>query len=287
MEQIKQAVERAKASATGEPLRPMTPLHGQGTPQAASATAKSPTSKSEPIASHAGSALRFNEVALDWSHLEQHRIIGHNVADPRSKVFDVLRTQVLQAMDQKNWQFLAITSPTEGCGKTLTAINLALSIARQPERSAMLIDMDLQRPTVANYLGIKYRQGVRDILEGRATLADAVLRAHADSCEIMVLPAAAPTVHSSELIGSRNMDTMLQDIKRNFRPQTVIFDMPPLLQGDEVLATLPKIDAVLLVTAVGLSTLHEIKECNRHLQATEVIRVVLNKSHEQIKRHYY
>ena len=110
-------------------------------------------------ASHAGSALRFNEVALDWSHLEQHRIIGHNVADPRSKVFDVLRTQVLQAMDQKNWQFLAITSPTEGCGKTVTAINLALSIARQPERSALLIDMDLQRPTVANYLGIKVPAG--------------------------------------------------------------------------------------------------------------------------------
>jgi Mrp family chromosome partitioning ATPase len=202
-------------------------------------------------------------------------------------VFDVLRTQVLQAMDQKNWQFLAITSPTEGCGKTVTAINLALSIARQPERSALLIDMDLQRPTVANYLGIKDRHGVRDILEGRATLADAIIRANADSCAIMVLPAAAPTVHSSELIASRNMDTMLQDIKRNFRPQTVIFDMPPLLQGDEVLATLPKIDAALLVTAVGISTLHEIKACNRHLQATEVIRVILNKSHETIKQHYY
>ena len=287
MEQIKQAVERAKASATGESLRPMTPVHGQGAPQAAVAASKSPTPKFEPTASQDGSALRLDEVRLDWSHLEQHRIIGHNVADPRSKVFDVLRTQVLQAMDQKNWQFLAITSPTEGCGKTVTAINLALSIARQPERSALLIDMDLQRPTVANYLGIKYRRGVRDILEGRATLADATIRTNADSCEIMVLPSGAPTVHSSELIASRNMDTMLQDIKRNFRPQTVIFDMPPLLQGDEVLATLPKIDAVLLVTAVGVSTLHEIKECNRHLQATEVIRVILNKSHETIKRHYY
>jgi Mrp family chromosome partitioning ATPase len=265
----------------------MTPVHGQGAPQAAVTASKSPTPKFEPTASQTGSSQRLDEVRLDWSHLEQHRIIGHNVADPRSKVFDVLRTQVLQAMDQKNWQFLAITSPTEGCGKTVTAINLALSIARQPERAALLIDMDLQRPTVANYLGIKYRRGVRDILEGRATLADATIRAGADSCEIMVLPSGAPTVHSSELIASRTMDTMLQDIKRNFRPQTVIFDMPPLLQGDEVLATLPKIDAVLLVTAVGVSTLHEIKECNRHLQATEVIRVILNKSHETIKRHYY
>ena len=55
---------------------------------------------------------------------------------PRSKAFDMLRTQVLQAMDQHQWQLLAITSPTPGCGKTLTAINLALSIARQADRSA-------------------------------------------------------------------------------------------------------------------------------------------------------
>ena len=187
--------------------------------------------KSEPIASQAGSALRFNEVALDWSHLERHRIVGHNVADPRSRVFDILRTQVLQAMDQKNWQFLAVTSPTEGCGKTVTAINLALSIARQPERSALLIDMDLQRPTVADYLGIKCRQGVQDILERRATLADAIIRADAESCELMVLPATAPTVRSSELIGSRNLDTMLQDIRENFRSQHRYFRHAPAIAG--------------------------------------------------------
>jgi Mrp family chromosome partitioning ATPase len=286
MEQIKKAVERAKASAGEDHLRPTTALHGQIEPPA-TATSQSSTQKFEPTVLQAGSAQRYNDVRLDGSHLEHHRIVGHNVADPRSKAFDVLRTQVLQAMDQKNWQFLAVTSPTEGCGKTVTAINLALSIARQPHRSALLIDIDLQRPAVADYLGIKCRLGTQSILEGRGTLADATIRANADGCELLVLPTEAPTMRSSELIGSRNMDTMLHDIKRNFRSETVIFDMPPLLQGDEVLATLPRIDAVLLVTAVGVSTLHEIKECNRHLQATEVIRLVLNKSHETIKRHYY
>jgi Mrp family chromosome partitioning ATPase len=114
-----------------------------------------------------------------------------------------------------------------------------------------------------------------------------VVRAEANSCELLVLPAEAPTVHSSALMASRNMDILLQDIKRTFRSQTVILDMPPLLQGDEVLATLPRVDAVLLVTAVGVSTVHEVKECNKHLQASEVIRVVLNKSNETIGRHYY
>jgi protein-tyrosine kinase len=281
MEQIKQAVERAKAGAPGEQLRPVEP-HGQ---MALPPQSQRPVQASEARARQ--SAAAYNNVELNWTYLEQHRIIAHNVADPRSKAFDMLRTQVLQPMDKRNWQFLGITSPTEGCGKTVTAINLALSIARQPQRSALLVDMDLQRPAVADYLGIKSRQGMQAILEGRATLPDGVIQVGANSCELLVLPAEAPTVHSSELIATRDMDMLLHEIKRTFRSQTVIFDMPPLLQGDEVIATLPKIDAVVLVTAVGVSTVHEIRECNRHLQATEVIRLVLNKSNETVQRHYY
>jgi len=285
MEKIRQAVERAKASATEEPLRPITAPHGpMASPQA---PPQSATQKSKPIASPTGLAPRFKDVELNRQRLEQRRIVAHNAADPRSKAFDMLRTQVLQSMDQKNWKFLAVISPTAGCGKTVTAINLAFSIARQPERSALLIDMDLPKPTVANYLGIKCQQGVRGILEGRTTLAAAIIRAHIDNCELMVLPTEGLTVHSSELIASRNMDSMLQDIKQFFRSQTVVFDMPPLLVGDEVLATLPRIDGVLLVTAVGVSTVHEIEECNKHLQATEVIRLVLNKAHEPAAKYYY
>jgi len=281
MEQIKQAVERAKASAQGERLHPVS------VPEGHSRAASRSQPLDEPTVDRAASAARYNNVALNGSHLEQHRIVAHNVADPRSKAFDMLRTQVLQAMDQKTWQVLAVTSPTEGCGKTVTAINLALSIARQPERSVLLVDLDLQRPSVANYLGIKSRQGVLSTLEGRTALPEGLVRAQVNSCELFVLPCEAATVHSSELIASRNMNTMLQDLKRLFRTQIIVFDMPPLLQGDEVLATLPRVDGALLVAAVGVTTLNEIKECNRHLQSTEVIRLVLNKSHETIKRHYY
>jgi len=284
MEQIKQAVERAKAGAPGDKLRPIG-ADGQIVPPTSQKLAR-PTDPNANI-NHSASATPLNWVKLNWAHLEQRRIVAHNVADPRSKAFDMLRTQVLQVMDQKNWKFLAITSPTEGCGKTVTAINLALSIARQPERSALLIDLDLQRPSVADNLGLKSRQGIQAVLEGRSNPLETVIRADANSCELLVLPSEASTFHSSELMASRNMDILLQDIKRTFRSHMVIFDMPPLLQGDEVLATLPRVDAVLLVTAVGVSTVHEVKECNKHLQASEVIRVVLNKSNETVGRHYY
>jgi protein-tyrosine kinase len=276
MEQIRQAVERAKANAAvatpeqqmrGDLLSPRLPLA---------------TNVSRPA-----SGPRINEADLSGVHLEASRIIAHNTADPRSKSFDMLRTQVLQAMDQRNWQFLAITSPTAGCGKTVVAANLALSIARQPERSAFLVDLDLQKPLVASTLGLKGRHGVLGVLEGRATLADAIIQARINTHQLLVLPTEAPRLGSAELIASRAMSAMLQDIKRDFKSRTVILDLPPMLASDDVIALLPQVDCVVLVAAVGTSTVSEIKECNKHLQSAEVVRLVLNKASEQISQYYY
>jgi protein-tyrosine kinase len=283
MDQIKQAVERAKESARGERLHPTNLPESQ----TVSSRAVKPANRQEAPADRGASVSSYRKLALNLAHLERHRIVAHNVADPRAKAFDMLRTQVLQSMDQKNWRLLAITSPTEGCGKSVTAINLAVSVARQPERSVLLVDLDLQRPAIESYLGIRCRHGVLSVLEGRATVAETVIRAEINGYELLVLPSEAATAHSSELIASPNMNRALQDIKRLFPTQTIIFDMPPILQGDEVLATLPRVDGALLVAAVGVTTVNEIKECYKHLQATEVIRLVLNKSHETIKRHYY
>ena len=111
---------------------------------------------------------RTQQIALDAGHLESNRIVAHDDTDYRSKAFDMLRTQVLQTMDRKNWKILGITSPSPGCGKTLTSINLALSIARQPEQPVLLVELDLQKPQIANYLGIKCRTGIVSVLDGRS-----------------------------------------------------------------------------------------------------------------------
>src|SRR5258706_14150327 len=81
---------------------------------------------------------RIKNLPLKAAHLESMRIVSHNKDDLRAPSFEMLRTQVLQSMDANGWQFLAVTSPTAGCGKTVTACNLALSMARLPERSVLL-----------------------------------------------------------------------------------------------------------------------------------------------------
>lgn len=269
MEKIRQAVERARGPADVQPLQQL----------------GLPLQQMERSAPVNGMAVA-KEVALNSAYLEGHRIIAYDIADPRSKAFDMLRTQVLRTMDLKGWQLLAITSPKPGCGKTVTAVNLALSIARQPERSVLLVDLDLQRPHVATCLGIKPENGVLGVLEGQARFSDALVEARIRSEKLAVLPCEGSTLRSSALMASRSMSSLLQDIKREFKGWTVILDLAPMLTSDDVITILPQVDCALFVVAAGVSTVPDIKECNKHLDTTPVVRVVFNKAPRSSAAYY-
>jgi protein-tyrosine kinase len=225
-------------------------------------------------------------VALELAHLESNRIIAYDDTDPRSGSFDMLRTQVLQAMDQKNWKVIGITSATPGCGKTVTAINLAFSVARHAQRQALLIDLDLRKPQVASYLGVSCETGVVSVLDGRTSLASAIISVRVGNRQIMVLPTEVPASDSSARMSSQALSTMLSEIRQNYRGHVIIVDLPPMLLSDDVIAIMPQLDCMLLAAAVGRSRVSEIEECQKHLQSAEVIRIVLNKV-PQLNTQYY
>ncbi len=226
------------------------------------------------------------EVRLVPQDLQAKRVVALGGTNPNGRSYDMLRTQVLQEMDKRGWQFLAITSPSPACGKTVTACNLALSVGRLPERSVLLIDLDLHKPSVANYLSLDSGAGVIDLLEGRLKPSAAMLRARFGPNQITVLPGSIASSGPSEWMASHRMVSLLQTIRRDFRSSLVIFDLPPLLLGDDVISILPLMDAVLLVTAVGTTTTTEIKECQKHLQRTPIVRVVVNKAPESHSTYY-
>jgi Mrp family chromosome partitioning ATPase len=275
MEEIREALQRVKArdfstSGHGQQQQRRTPVGPEFTPTL--------LPKIE---------ARNQCWALNAAHLASNRIIAHEHGEPHATSFDMLRTQVLQSMDAKEWKFLGITSPTSNCGKTVTAVNLALSIGRQPERSVLLCDLDLRKPHVGKCLGLKPKNGVLSVLENRSPLADAIVEVGIGDCRTMVLPTEAPTSRSSDRMASRAMSEMLQEIKQEFESHIIIVDLPPLLVSDDVLAVLPKLDCVVLVTAVGITTPAEINQSTKHLLSTEVVRLVVNKVQPSKSKYYY
>ena len=268
MENIVQAVERAKVSQISSEI--------DGSRRRVDFNANSDPS-----------GQQTEDTTVHSAYLLSKRIVTHEGVDQRSRPYDVLRTQVLRSMGLKGWTVLGVTSPTPGCGKTVTAINLALSIARQPDRAVVLVDLDLQKPQIASCLGLRSAAGgVLDLLAGRETLRRVAISVHVGNLRIVVLPTQASR-GSSELMGSREMRAMLQDIRQTYRSHVIIVDLPPILSGDDVIAILPQIDCVLFVAAVGLSKASEVEECNRHLQSSHLVRVVVNKATDAFSNYYY
>jgi len=269
MDQFKQAVELARGSA---PLAPSAPSEGR---------------RHDPLETPSMQPAKFRKLSLDPEYLESKRIIAFNKDDPRARSFELLRTQILQSMDRGGWQFLAVTSPTGGCGKTVTACNLALSIARLADRQVLLIDLDMRKPKVADYLGIKRSSGLLSVLQGHQSLSEAIVETELDGDRLLVLP-GEPTKVSSEWMGSPAMATLLETLKREFRSRTVIIDLPPTLAGGDVLSILPQLQSILLIAEAGGSSLVQIKESMKHLKSKPVVRVVVNKitEHESAVPYY-
>ena len=193
---------------------------------------------------------QIEEIELDPTLLLSKRIVSHDGADQRSRPYDMLRTQILQSMSSKGWKILGVTSPTPGCGKTVTAVNLAFSMARQPDQSVALVDMDLQRAQIAKCLGLPpIDGGLLDLLKSEHTAK----RDHTGPCGKSADCGFTYSRHK-RIIRIDGLSCDAQPAAESQRDyQIIILDLPPILSSDDVIAVLPQIDCVLLVAAVGHS----------------------------------
>lgn len=271
MEKIKQAIEKSRQ---------------KGRPKKAASYAIAPTPKRSSATGTAEQIVysQTEIVAVDPLHLEKNRIVAFNKNDPMSVSFDLLRTQVLRKMEANGWRTLAITSPTPASGKTVIAINLAMSVAHQTEKTAILVDLDLRRPKVASYLGLKPNNSLNEVLAGTAELPEALFNLGLP--RLVVLPTLRPEQKPAELLSSRKIGDLISELRERYEDRIVLIDLPPILNVDDVMAVLPQIDCVLVVVANGESTKAEIQESLRHLPAVNFLGTVLNKTEADRKAYY-
>ena len=228
----------------------------------------------------------ISQVILKPKTMERNKLIPAIEDKVAITAYKVLRTRVLQRMRSNGWRNLVITGAGSGEGKSLTACNLAVSISKDVNQSVFLVDLDLQRSSVAKNFGLDVKLGLGDYLTGNAEIED-IIYAPEDMDRIVIIPNREPIEHSSDLIASPRMKALMKWIMdRNSKP-LAIFDMPPVLSCDDVLAFLPSADAVLLVASEGITERSGLEKTLDMLGDANLMGVVLNKSREQRKASAY
>lgn len=239
----------------------------------------------EPSADEPG-AVAGRSASLDPAHLQAHRVLRGDPADDQIAVdrYRMLRTQLVQRMKAKGWSRLAITSAGPKAGKTLTSLNLAMSIARDGNQRVVLIDADLRKPSVASYLGLEPGPGLVDYLDGSATL-DQVLVGVEGKPNLTIVPGRPLEAADvkPELLNSSQMLKLLEQVDRRDRWTIVVVDMPPVFVGDDVILLAENMDGVLLIVEEGATEVDELRKAAEMLVDFNLLGTVLNNSREKRK----
>lgn len=266
MERIKQALEKAR-------------LERQ---TSGAASASPPRSGSADISA----PVRYTHtrtVNIAKSILQERRIVSGFEKNEFTDAYKILRTQVFQRLRENGWNSLAVTSPGLNEGKTLTAINLAISLAMEVNYTVLLVDADLRHPSVHSYFGIEAECGLSDYLTADKPLSELLI--HPEEIPgIVILPGGKPLANSAEMLNSPKMVRLVEELKTRYSSRIILFDLPPLLGAADTLAFSPYVDAALLVIEDGKTQAEDVKRAIGLLQGTSVIGTVLNKSWTNVQQ---
>jgi capsular exopolysaccharide synthesis family protein len=214
-------------------------------------------------------------IEVNAALLRERRIIT-DADEPAADAYKMLCTRVLRALREGDHSALAVVSPGAGDGKTLTAINLALSLAREVEHTVLLVDADLRRPSVHTTFGLGECPGLSDHLLDGTPLQELLI--HPGIASFVLLPGGRPVRKSTELLGSAKMRALVAELKARYPERIVVFDLPPVLSKADAVAFAPLVDASLMVVREGNTTPQDIARAAEMLAPANLIGFVLNDS---------
>lgn len=258
----------ARPSAESAPSTPSAPS-GRSDGSAESAAAVAPPR---------GLDVRYTQTRVDPSIAGRLQRLPGVVRDDRSELsetFRRLRSQVLRRMRGEQQRLLAITSARSCQGKSLTALNLALAIAAEPDASVLLIDGELGGDGLQRLLGLAGRPGLGEHLETGDTLSSLLVNPGVSRC--VLLPAGCRgAARSAELLGASAARALMLEARARYAERWVIVDLPPLLERADALAFLPVADTSLLVVERERHTVDDIEAASALLAPFNLVGAVMS-----------
>ena len=199
--------------------------------------------------------------------------------------YRLMRSRVVHRFKGSNWSCIGITSPGPGEGKTVTALNLAISIAREKQRMVYLLDLDMRNPSVFESVGVQPPRTMSQFFTDSLAPASVLF---ATSVENLVMAGNREAVAgASELLASPRLEEFIEYVKRRSPGALILADLPPVLSTDEALVVAPRMDAMFLVVSEGITRRDALARAVDVLADFPVPGLILNRSSEQLGGDYY
>jgi capsular exopolysaccharide synthesis family protein len=196
-----------------------------------------------------------------WAARKRHLVM---VADPtgdEAEAFRVLRTNLEFFNMEHGARTIMVTSAVEEEGKSTTVANLAVALSRAGRR-VVLVDLDLRRPTLDTFFDFQGRPGLTDVVLGRARLAAADAPT-ADGGSLEVLTTGPLPRDAGEFVAGQALSDVLDELRE--RADFVLIDSPPLLAVGDAITLAAKVDAIIVLTRLGVARRKAIDELRRVL----------------------
>jgi receptor protein-tyrosine kinase len=241
---------------------------------------KSKTVKSDGIVSNTKIEIDLDMLAKKGfvSTNSDRQVINEEYRVIKRKLLDNAFGPLSKSLNNSN--VIMVTSSRQGEGKTFTAINLALSIALEQDKTVLLVDADVLRPNIMRTLELKNEQGLMEYLLGdKENIAEVMCRTNLDNLRII---SAGRSHHlSAELLASERMFDAVEEFANRYPDRIVIVDTPPLLGINETAILANLAGQALVVTEEFKTKLFDVENAVKHLNPEMAIGFIVNKT-EQI-----
>jgi capsular exopolysaccharide synthesis family protein len=211
---------------------------------------------------------------IDAGHMSPLLVAALAPHAPIAEQYRTLRTRIMLGEDGTPRRVVLVSSPGAGDGKSITATNLALTMAQEFNRKIVLVDADLRQPGTHHLLGLPQTPGLSEVLDGSVSLEEALVEL--PEFNLWVLPAGVAPERPAELLGSLAMRRALDALRTRF--DRVVLDMPPAVPLADVGVLAPHVDGVLLIVRAGVTTKPQIERALATFDPHRLMGLVLNAS---------
>ena len=246
------------------------PVPGVSAEPAAAPAVRKPARQYEPlrVVDISADACDQNRILLTDAQL---RAFPHAAA-----AFRLLRSKLQQGVKRNGWSTLAVSSPTPDDGKTTTILNVALSIAREKQRTVCVLDLDMRNPSACKYLGLTDVRPISDYFSGDARPEDVLVQTSVPN--LVVAGGKQAVDGASEMLAGPRFEQLLEYARDRWPDGVVIIDLPPVNVTDETLVVAPRVDAVLLVVSEGKTERKDLERALGVLSDFRVAGVIINRA---------